>query len=118
MGYVPYLSCRIAPNNYANQITAKLDLEHLSDVNLIEASGKTSADKGKSSVAAKDKKENPLLALNRLVLEKGHHSMIVSLIAQHFRDKKSTSGQREEFDLVKGKGKVIHFCLAPVFNMH
>lgn len=31
--------------------------------------------------------------------------MIVSLIAQHFRDKKSTIGQREEFDIVKGKGK-------------
>lgn len=46
-----------------------------------------------------------MLAFDRLVLEKGHHSMIVSLIAQHFRDKKSTIGQREEFDIVKGKGE-------------
>lgn len=54
----------------------------------------------------KRKSTEQSLAFDRLVLEKGHHSMIVSLIAQHFRDKKSTSGQREEFDLVKGKGKV------------
>ncbi|KAJ4303432.1 hypothetical protein N0V90_002326 [Kalmusia sp. IMI 367209] len=44
------------------------------------------------------------LVFDRLVLEEGHYSMIVSLIAQHFRDKKSTTGQREEFDIVKGQG--------------
>lgn len=30
--------------------------------------------------------------------------MIVSLVAQHFRDKKSSSGQQQQFDIVKGKG--------------
>jgi hypothetical protein len=46
----------------------------------------------------------PKEAFDRLVLEEGHSSMIVSLIAQHFRDKKSTTGKREEFDIVRGKG--------------
>lgn len=60
---------------------------------------------GKDAAEQQGKKVEPSLAFNRLVLEKGHHSMIVSLIAQHFRDKKSITGQREEFDLVKGKGR-------------
>lgn len=36
--------------------------------------------------------------------------MIVSLIAQHFRDKRSKTGQREEFDIVKGKGTSNPLC--------
>ncbi|CEN59820.1 hypothetical protein ASPCAL02261 [Aspergillus calidoustus] len=42
---------------------------------------------------------------SRLVLNEKHKHMIVSLIAQHFRDKKSISGQREQVDIVRGKGK-------------
>jgi hypothetical protein len=54
--------------------------------------------------------EETVTAFDRLVLEEGHESMIVSLIAQHFRDKKSATGHREETDIVKGKGNV--FCIA------
>jgi hypothetical protein len=37
--------------------------------------------------------------------------MILALIAQHFRDKKSAVGQREEFDIVRGKGKGLILLL-------
>lgn len=43
-------------------------------------------------------------AFDSLVIKKEHRSMIVSLVAQHFRDKKSTSGHQQQFDIVKGKG--------------
>ena len=46
----------------------------------------------------------PVTAFDRLVLEKGHRPMIVSLISQHFRDKKSAASGMEQFDIVKGKG--------------
>lgn len=50
--------------------------------------------------------KKPKTAFDRLVIEKEHRSMIVSLVAQHFRDKKSSSGQQQQFDIVKGKGIV------------
>ena len=74
------------------------------------------APKKMNSYRSKKKaKTEPTLAFNRLVLEKGHHSMIVSLIAQHFRDKKSATGHREEFDIVKGKGKLEYFVHTLMF---
>jgi hypothetical protein len=39
------------------------------------------------------------------VIKEKHKDMIRALISQHFRDKKSTSGQREQVDIVRGKGK-------------
>ena len=74
-------------------ILAKLDLSYLTDVRTQER-----------PASASPKKKEPATAFDRLVLEKGHEPMIVSLIAQHFRDKKSSTGHREEFDIVKGKG--------------
>lgn len=44
-------------------------------------------------------------AFDRLVLEKGHRPMIESLVSQHFRNRESSAGQREQVDIVKGKGK-------------
>jgi len=74
-----------------------LDLSHLTDIH------------PPAATADRDPQDNkePATAFDRLVLEKGHRPMIVSLIAQHFRDKKSTTGQREEFDIVKGKGNRV-----------
>lgn len=43
-------------------------------------------------------------AFDRLVLEKGHKEMILSLTAQHFRDKESPTGPKKQVDIVKGKG--------------
>ncbi|CAI6334350.1 unnamed protein product [Periconia digitata] len=90
---------------------AKLDLSYLNDVALPKFPPSTNTNVELNLKTVKQKDEDTSLTLNRLVLEKGHHSMIVSLIAQHFRDKRSTTGQREEFDLVKGKGKGLIILL-------
>ena len=74
-------------------LSAKLDLSYLTDVNQeTNEDGEPQDDK---------------TAFDRLVLEDGHASMIVSLISQHFRDKKSATAQGEQFDIVKGKGNSI-----------
>ena len=44
--------------------------------------------------------------------------MIQALIAQHFRDKESNTGQTEQVDIVKGKGNsetlgTLHRMLVP-----
>ncbi|EMD86517.1 hypothetical protein COCC4DRAFT_166974 [Bipolaris maydis ATCC 48331] len=90
---------------------AKLDLSHLTEVHPQEAASMTSNIAGKDTSHQQREEDEPSSVFDRLVLEKGHHTMIVSLIAQHFRDKKSTTGQREEFDLVKGKGKGLILLL-------
>ncbi|KAL8366418.1 hypothetical protein RB595_004951 [Gaeumannomyces hyphopodioides] len=82
---------------------AKLDLSHLTDVYL-PAAEKGSGQQGDTE----DKKSTT--AFDRLVLEEWHRDMILSLISQHFRDK-SNVGQREEFDIVKGKGKGLILLL-------
>lgn len=43
-------------------------------------------------------------AFDQLVLPEGHKEMVVSLIAQHFRDRESTTAATEQFDIVRGKG--------------
>lgn len=58
-------------------------------------------------------------AFDRLVLEKGHRPMIESLVAQHFRDKASATGQREQVDIVKGKGLLpTHPPLSQILNLY
>ncbi len=61
-----------------------------------------------------EKNKRPATSFDRLVLEDGHRPMIVSLISQHFRDKKSTKGHMEQFDIVKGKGKKIRLVRARI----
>lgn len=46
-------------------------------------------------------------AFGRLVLEKGHKNMIVSLITQHFRDKGVKGAHMEQVDIIRGKGTVF-----------
>ena len=43
-------------------------------------------------------------AFHQLVLPKGHKDMILSLIAQHYRDKESAEGDSEQVDIIRGKG--------------
>ncbi|KAF1973001.1 hypothetical protein BU23DRAFT_599204 [Bimuria novae-zelandiae CBS 107.79] len=85
-------------------ILAKLHLAYLSDIHTT-GEKKVKGTPSKASTQEGQKQSEPTLAFNRLALERGHHSMLVSIIAQLFRDKKSKTGQREEFDIVKGKGK-------------
>lgn len=79
---------------------AKLDLSYMTAIHAPEASAVLAAEQARNS---HDNKK-PKTAFDRLVIEKEHRSMIVSLVAQHFRDKKSSSGQQQQFDIVKGKG--------------
>lgn len=85
-----------------NFVVAQLDLDYLTDVYTAEPQISTDGDRFK-----KDKGQEPATAFDRLVLEEGHRPMIVSLVAQHFRDKESITGQREHVDIVKGKGNWI-----------
>lgn len=58
--------------------------------------------------ASPKKKEKRQTAFDQLVLPKGHKEMVLSLIAQHFRDKESASKESKEtqqVDIVRGKGK-------------
>ncbi|KAL8397945.1 hypothetical protein RB594_004600 [Gaeumannomyces avenae] len=84
-------------------LRTKLDLSHLTDIYL------PMAEEGKDQQGETGNKKSGT-AFDRLVLEEWHRPMILSLIAQHFRDK-STVGQREEFDMVKGKGKGLILLL-------
>ncbi|KUI64420.1 hypothetical protein VM1G_11209 [Cytospora mali] len=60
----------------------------------------------------KDKKDqNSGTAFDHLVLEEGQKPMIQALVAQHFRDKESQTGQAEPVDIVKGKGKGLILLL-------
>jgi hypothetical protein len=78
-----------------------LDLSYLTDVHPQSEAVTTAG----NVVPQDNEDENETVGpFDRLVLEKGHKNMIVSLIAQHFRDKKSVTRQREQFDIVKGKG--------------
>ncbi|PMD40968.1 hypothetical protein L207DRAFT_427831 [Hyaloscypha variabilis F] len=87
---------------------AKLDLSYLTNVHTVETPAATSPmPRDKDSQGNKE----TVTAFDRLVLEKGHQSMIVSLIAQHFRDKRSATGHIEETDIVKGKGNGLILLL-------
>lgn len=59
------------------------------------------------SVRKQKDSEGKDTAFDRLVLEKGHKDMIVSLITQHFRDKEIKGAQMEQVDIVRGKGLVF-----------
>ncbi|KAJ5715307.1 uncharacterized protein N7483_012488 [Penicillium malachiteum] len=58
-----------------------------------------------------DTKVKPSTTFGRLVLDQKHKHMIISLIAQHFRDKKTTTDHREQRDIVRGKGKGLILLL-------
>jgi hypothetical protein len=76
--------------------TAKLDLIHFSDIYASSTSENEETNYG----------EKKRMALDRLVLPKGHKEMILSLIAQHFRNKES--GTDVQLDIVRGKGQSYH----------
>lgn len=91
--------CLVSTRADINFAIAQLDLDYLTDVYATESRTSTNGDKFK-----KEKDQEMATAFDRLVLEEGHRPMIVSLVAQHFRDKESTTGQRQHVDIVKGKG--------------
>ncbi|KAL3451097.1 hypothetical protein BJX65DRAFT_234631 [Aspergillus insuetus] len=86
---------------------AQLDLSYLTEVHTRKHEPAT---RSRADSTAKAETKEPT-TFSRLVLNEKHKHMIVSLIAQHFRDKKSISGQREQVDIVRGKGKGLILLL-------
>jgi hypothetical protein len=50
-------------------------------------------------------------AFDQLVMERNQKNVILSLIAQHFRDKESATAANEQVDIVRGKGKGLIILL-------
>ncbi|TFA98897.1 hypothetical protein CCMA1212_009357 [Trichoderma ghanense] len=90
-----------------NRKWAKLDLTHMTAIHAPDVEN-VLADEQTRNTNGNTKQKT---AFDRLVIKKEHRSMIVSLVAQHFRDKKSTSGHQQQFDIVKGKGKGLIMLL-------
>jgi len=82
---------------------APLNLSYLTDVH---ASVSDAAGADDHADKQQDTKKKSPTTFDRLVLEEGHKPMILSLIAQHFRDKASGAGDREQVDIVRGKGMI------------
>ncbi|KAE8356022.1 hypothetical protein BDV28DRAFT_127797 [Aspergillus coremiiformis] len=85
---------------------AKLDLSYLKDVHQLEAQA-VDGEQPKSG----ENKTDSVTPFERLVLEKQHKEMIMSLVSQHFRDEASTANQKAQPDIVRGKGKGLIFLL-------
>jgi hypothetical protein len=82
---------------------AKLDISHLSPV----GSKGTSDDDDDDAAADKmDKRETPF---DQLVLPPGHKNMVLSLVAQHFRDRENITMDNDSADIVRGKGLYLIF---------
>ena len=47
---------------------------------------------------------------DQLVLPKGHKDMVKCLIRQHFREKESKLADKDEMDIVRGKGMSPESC--------
>lgn len=78
---------------------AQLDLSYLEHIDKDDGGEDIDAEDNDSDEEAGDKS-----AFGRLVLPKGHKKMVLSLIAQHFRNKGS---QDEQADIVRGKGMLL-----------
>ncbi|KAH6847754.1 hypothetical protein B0I37DRAFT_375764 [Chaetomium sp. MPI-CAGE-AT-0009] len=79
-----------------------LYMKNLSPATRLDASAEPGNGKSKPPERRED-------AFDQLVLPPGHKDMVKSLITQHFRDKES--GDREQTDIVRGKGKGLIILL-------
>ncbi|KKA28842.1 hypothetical protein TD95_000246 [Thielaviopsis punctulata] len=73
----------------------------------LESKGRNIKSSGGDS---KEKKQ--VKGFNDLVLPKGHEDMVVSLIEQHARNKLLDKNNKEQYDIVHGKGR------PPQIEMH
>lgn len=46
------------------------------------------------------------VSFDQLVLPKGHKEMVLSLVAQHYRNKEMAFSSGAQFDIVRGKGEL------------
>ncbi|EXJ72274.1 uncharacterized protein A1O5_04778 [Cladophialophora psammophila CBS 110553] len=84
---------------------AQLDLSNLTPVNTSAVKDDMNEDDDP------DDDESDKTAFGRLVLPRGHKKMVLSLIAQHFRNKESQQDKDEQADIVRGKGKGLIILL-------
>ena len=77
---------------------AQLDLSYLISVN------NSTVEDNINENDESDDDEDDKTAFGRLVLPRGHKKMVLSLIAQHFRNKESQQDKDEQVDIVRGKG--------------
>ena len=80
---------------------AKLDLECLKPVG--SGNMKNEDESVSENVGAVD--HDAEASFDQLVLPKGHKEMVLSLVAQHFRNKETAATVRDQFDIVRGKGQ-------------
>ena len=80
---------------------AKLDLECLKPVG--SGNMKNDDESVSENVGAVD--DDTEASFDQLVLPKGHKEMVLSLVAQHFRNKETVATVRDQFDIVRGKGQ-------------
>jgi len=79
---------------------AKLDLECLKPVG--SGNARNEDESISENVGAVD--HDTEASFDQLVLPKGHKEMVLSLVAQHFRNKETAGTVRDQFDIVRGKG--------------
>jgi len=95
---------------YIHELTAyiaQLDLSYLTPVNASGVGDDINEDDDS------DEDGDDKTAFGRLVLPKGHKKMVLSLIAQHFRNKESQQDKDEQVDIVRGKGTfLVHLDFA------
>ncbi|KAL3463506.1 hypothetical protein BJX64DRAFT_116311 [Aspergillus heterothallicus] len=82
-----------------NRKWAKLDLTHLMYIDQ-RGNGPDGVQAGKRETA-----------FDQLVLDPYHKRVLQSLVAQHYRDKQSSSMANEQVDIVRGKGKGLIILL-------
>ncbi len=85
-------------------MVAKLDLTYLSPINSISMLPKNNGAGSTAKMDEETKTESTQTAFDQLVLPQGHKEIVLSLIAQHYRDKESGTADTEQVDIVRGKG--------------
>jgi len=98
-------------------VVAKLDLTYLSHIEPISVLSKSSGVAGAANAygEARAKKAKP--TFEQLVLPQGHKAMVLSLIAQYYRDKESGTADTEQMDIIQGKG-VYYGQSVPLSRVH
>lgn len=94
------------PYVYTDTFIAELDLTYLSQIKPVgrRHSNAEAGDVDEKSQKEKDPDEGKT-AFDQLVLPPGHKEMVLSLIAQHYRDKESGNTDTDQVDIVRGKGR-------------
>ncbi|OQV08643.1 hypothetical protein CLAIMM_12881 isoform 3 [Cladophialophora immunda] len=88
---------------------AQLDLSYLTNVNTSAVKDDIKEDENTDDDPDDDEADKT--AFGRLVLPPGHKKMVLSLIAQHFRNKELQQDKDEQADIVRGKGKGLIILL-------